>query len=82
MSFQSGGVKSSKKRSRSVSKKGSSSKKKVSKKSTTSKKKTIRKKASNKKSAKLNPWQRFLKKHSGQGHSQKKLLSMYRKERK
>lgn len=81
MLFQSGGVKSSKKRSRPVSKKRSSSKKKVSK-STTSKKKTIRKKASNKKSAKLNPWQRFLKKHSGQGHSQKKLLSMYRKERK
>ena len=63
----------------------SSSKKSSSKKRTRSvsrKSKTVRRKNTKRKSTKktsLNPWQRFLKKHGGKGHSLRTLRTMYRR---
>ena len=66
---------------RSVSKKRSSSKKRT--RSVPRKRKVTRRKTTKRKSTKkvkLNKWQRFLKKHGGKGHSQRKLRTMYRRE--
>ena len=73
MPVQTGGRKSSKKRSRSVSRKRKTTKHKTVKRKTVSK-------VSHKKPVKLNRWQRFLKKHGGKGHSQRQLRALYRKE--
>lgn len=73
MPVQTGGRKSSKKRSRSVSRKRKTTKHKTVKRKTVSK-------VSHKKPVKLNRWQRFLKKHGGKGHSQRQLRALYSKE--
>lgn len=73
MPVQTGGRKSSKKRSRSVSRKRKTTKHKTVKRKTVSK-------VSHKKPVKLNRWHRFLKKHGGKGHSQRQLRALYRKE--
>jgi hypothetical protein len=78
MPVQTGGRKSSKKRSRSVSRKRKTTKHKTVKHKTV-KRKTVSK-VSHKKPVKLNRWQRFLKKHGGKGHSQRQLRALYRKE--
>ena len=83
MPVQTGGRKSSKKRSRSVSRKRKTTKHKTVKHKTVKHKTVNRKtvsKVSRKKPVKLNRWQHFLKKHGGKGHSQRQLRALYRKE--